>query len=109
MPTGRLDGKMSVKEEALTLPSPAFPVEQSRESFIEKGLDSDDMVALLGNYSIIYSELIKKEKSIPITLIQSNPMKSAPLIIKLDPRESFQSFKKVLIQLESPPRLTVSN
>jgi hypothetical protein len=48
VPTGRLDGKISVKEEALTLPSPAFPFEQSLESFVEKGLDAEDMVVLLG-------------------------------------------------------------
>lgn len=52
VPTGRLDGKVSVKEEALNLPSPAFPVEQSRESFLEKGLDAEDMVALLGAHTV---------------------------------------------------------
>lgn len=52
VPTGRLDGKISVKAEALNLPSPAFPVEQSRESFVEKGLDTEDMVALLGAHTV---------------------------------------------------------
>eukprot|EP00250_Pteridium_aquilinum_P004268 c14492_g1_i1 orf=227-1435(-) len=52
VPTGRLDGKVSIKEEALNLPSPAFPVEQSRESFLEKGLDAEDMVALLGAHTV---------------------------------------------------------
>lgn len=52
VPTGRLDGKVSIKEEALNLPSPAFPVEQSRESFLEKGLESEDMVALLGAHTV---------------------------------------------------------
>ncbi|KAI5067419.1 hypothetical protein GOP47_0017947 [Adiantum capillus-veneris] len=52
VPTGRLDGKVSIKEEALNLPSPAFPVEQSRESFFEKGLDAEDMVALLGAHTV---------------------------------------------------------
>lgn len=58
VPTGRLDGKVSVKEEALNLPSPAFPVEQSRESFLEKGLDAEDMVALLGKVN-------KEEDAVP--------------------------------------------
>eukprot|EP00250_Pteridium_aquilinum_P010237 c19234_g1_i1 orf=214-1374(+) len=52
VPTGRLDGKVSVKEEALTLPSPAFPVEQSQETFRQKGLDLEDMVALLGAHTV---------------------------------------------------------
>ncbi|KAH7279994.1 hypothetical protein KP509_37G047100 [Ceratopteris richardii] len=52
VPTGRLDGKISIKDEALALPSPSFPVEQSRESFIEKGLAEEDMVALLGAHTV---------------------------------------------------------
>ncbi|KAI5071346.1 hypothetical protein GOP47_0013597 [Adiantum capillus-veneris] len=52
VPTGRLDGKVSIKEEALSLPSPAFPVEQSQESFRQKGLDLEDMVALLGAHTV---------------------------------------------------------
>ncbi|MCO5589185.1 hypothetical protein L7F22_043151 [Adiantum nelumboides] len=52
VPTGRLDGKVSMKEEALNLPSPAFPVEQSVESFRQKGLDPEDMVALLGAHTV---------------------------------------------------------
>ena len=48
MSIGGLDGKILVKGEALNLPSLAFSIEQSRGSFLEKGLDTEDMVALLG-------------------------------------------------------------
>ncbi|KAH7300631.1 hypothetical protein KP509_24G072100 [Ceratopteris richardii] len=52
VPTGRLDGKVSSKDESLSLPSPAFPVEQSLESFRQKGLDLEDMVVLLGAHTV---------------------------------------------------------
>ncbi|KAH7388319.1 hypothetical protein KP509_16G069800 [Ceratopteris richardii] len=52
VPTGRLDSKVSIKDDALGLPSPSFPIEQSRESFLQKGLDQEDMVALLGAHTV---------------------------------------------------------
>eukprot|EP00249_Psilotum_nudum_P036247 c6645_g1_i1 orf=395-1873(-) len=52
VPTGRRDGRVSLKTEADNLPSPDFPLEQAREAFFEKGLNTQDYVTLLGAHTV---------------------------------------------------------
>uniref|UniRef100_A0A0D9X210 peroxidase n=1 Tax=Leersia perrieri TaxID=77586 RepID=A0A0D9X210_9ORYZ len=53
MPAGRLDGRVSLKNETLpNLPPPFAGVDRLKQMFAAKGLDTVDMVALSGAHSI---------------------------------------------------------
>ncbi|KAJ3672231.1 hypothetical protein LUZ60_006952 [Juncus effusus] len=52
IPSGRYDGKVSIKSEANKLPAPFFNLDQLKASFAAVGLSTDDLVALSGAHSI---------------------------------------------------------
>ncbi|KAL4038958.1 hypothetical protein IC575_002599 [Cucumis melo] len=52
VPAGRRDGRISIKEEANSLPGPSFNAEQLTESFAKRGFSSEEMVTLSGAHSI---------------------------------------------------------
>ncbi|XP_074282343.1 peroxidase 5-like [Silene latifolia] len=52
VPAGRRDGRISRAEETVDIPGPSFNLDQMTQSFAEKGLTQDDLVALLGAHTI---------------------------------------------------------
>ncbi|GMH31123.1 hypothetical protein Nepgr_032966 [Nepenthes gracilis] len=52
VPAGRRDGLSSKKEDAGALPASRWTVSQMTEAFANKGLNQEDLVALLGSHSI---------------------------------------------------------
>jgi len=48
VPTGRKDGRISLATEASNLPSPLDSVAVQKQKFQDKGLDTHDLVTLLG-------------------------------------------------------------
>lgn len=56
VPKGRKDGRISIASETRQLPGPNFNISQLQQSFSQRGLSLDDLVALSG---IIY-ELISR-------------------------------------------------
>ena len=49
MPKGRKDGRTSKASETVKLPAPTFTISQLQQSFSQRGLSLDDLVALSGN------------------------------------------------------------
>ncbi|CAA0376180.1 unnamed protein product [Arabidopsis thaliana] len=52
VPTGRKDGRLSLATEASNLPSPLDSVAVQKQKFQAKGLDTHDLVTLLGAHTI---------------------------------------------------------
>ncbi|GAA0148718.1 peroxidase [Lithospermum erythrorhizon] len=52
VPKGRLDGRISIAGEALQLPAPVFNISQLQQSFSQRGLSLDDLVALSGGHTL---------------------------------------------------------
>jgi hypothetical protein len=48
VPKGRKDGRTSRASETTRLPSPTFNIAQLQQSFSQRGLSMDDLVALSG-------------------------------------------------------------
>ena len=48
VPTGRRDGRVSIANEANTLPGPDLSVDQQRDRFAQEGLNLKDLVTLVG-------------------------------------------------------------
>ena len=67
MPTGRRDGRLSfgVSPENLTLPVPTDSIPILREKFAAKGLNSHDLITLVGIY-FLFLLFIHKKKSLII-------------------------------------------
>lgn len=49
VPKGRLDGRTSQATETRSLPAPTFNFSQLQQSFSQRGLSTEDLVALSGN------------------------------------------------------------
>jgi peroxidase len=49
VPKGRKDGRISKASETIQLPSPTFNISQLQQSFSQRGLSMEDLVALSGN------------------------------------------------------------
>ncbi|XP_022960549.1 peroxidase 5-like [Cucurbita moschata] len=52
VPAGRRDGRISIKQEASTLPTPSSNADQLIKTFANKGLSAAEMVTLSGAHSI---------------------------------------------------------
>lgn len=52
VPKGRKDGRISRATETTLLPKPTFNISQLQQSFQQRGLSADDLVALLGQHYI---------------------------------------------------------
>ncbi|KAI7733169.1 hypothetical protein M8C21_024054, partial [Ambrosia artemisiifolia] len=51
VPKGRKDGRTSLASETRQLPAPTFNISQLQQSFAQRGLSLEDLVALSGNFS----------------------------------------------------------
>lgn len=49
VPKGRKDGRTSKASETIQLPAPTFNISQLQQSFSQRGLSLEDLVALSGN------------------------------------------------------------
>ncbi|XP_055806605.1 peroxidase 64-like isoform X2 [Solanum dulcamara] len=52
VPKGRKDGRISRASETILLPKPTFNISQLQQSFHQRGLSLDDLVALLGAHTL---------------------------------------------------------
>ncbi|GAA0149019.1 peroxidase [Lithospermum erythrorhizon] len=55
VPKGRKDGRVSRASETSKLPSPTFDLSQLQQSFSQRGLSTDDLVALSGGHTLGFS------------------------------------------------------
>ncbi|XP_002277612.2 peroxidase 64 [Vitis vinifera] len=55
VPKGRKDGRISRASETSQLPSPTFNISQLKQSFSQRGLSLDDLVALSGGHTLGFS------------------------------------------------------
>lgn len=55
VPKGRKDGRTSRASETTRLPSPSFNIAQLQQSFSQRGLSLDDLVALSGGHTLGFS------------------------------------------------------
>ena len=54
VPTGRRDGRVSQASEVLDLPGPRDSVDVQRQKFAAKGLNTRDLVILVGKLSFFF-------------------------------------------------------
>ncbi|KAK4781674.1 hypothetical protein SAY86_015776 [Trapa natans] len=52
VPKGRLDGRISLASETRLLPAPTFSLSQLKQSFSQRGLSVNDLVALSGGHTL---------------------------------------------------------
>ncbi|CAN0906156.1 Peroxidase 64 [Linum grandiflorum] len=52
VPKGRLDGRISKATETRQLPAPVFNISQLQQSFFQRGLSLEDLVALSGGHTL---------------------------------------------------------
>ncbi|XP_004238381.1 peroxidase 64-like [Solanum lycopersicum] len=55
VPKGRKDGRISIASETRQLPGPNFNISQLQQSFSQRGLSLDDLVALSGGHTLGFS------------------------------------------------------
>ncbi|KAJ0967022.1 hypothetical protein J5N97_023939 [Dioscorea zingiberensis] len=55
VPKGRKDGRISKASETIQLPSPTFNLSQLQQSFSQRGLSIEDLVALSGGHTLGFS------------------------------------------------------
>ncbi|KAJ8771072.1 hypothetical protein K2173_023397 [Erythroxylum novogranatense] len=55
VPKGRKDGRISKASETIQLPAPTFNISQLQQSFSQRGLSLDDLVALSGGHTLGFS------------------------------------------------------
>ncbi|KAL0438380.1 UNVERIFIED_CONTAM: Peroxidase 64 [Sesamum latifolium] len=55
VPKGRKDGRISRANDTLQLPFPTFNISQLQQSFSQRGLSVDDLVALSGGHTLGFS------------------------------------------------------
>ncbi|KAI8017594.1 Peroxidase 64 [Camellia lanceoleosa] len=55
VPKGRKDGRTSKASETIQMPAPTFNISQLQQSFSQRGLSMDDLVALSGGHTIGFS------------------------------------------------------
>ncbi|KAK2974891.1 hypothetical protein RJ640_020806 [Escallonia rubra] len=55
VPKGRKDGRVSIATDTRQLPAPTFNISQLQQSFSQRGLSMDDLVALSGGHTLGFS------------------------------------------------------
>ncbi|KAL2500894.1 Peroxidase 64 [Forsythia ovata] len=55
VPKGRKDGRISKASETVQLPAPTFNISQLQQSFSQRGLSMEDLVALSGGHTLGFS------------------------------------------------------
>ncbi|GAB4848436.1 hypothetical protein Ancab_040142 [Ancistrocladus abbreviatus] len=55
VPKGRKDGRTSLSSETRQLPAPSFNLSQLQQSFFQRGLSEEDLVALSGGHTLGFS------------------------------------------------------
>ncbi|KAF7828992.1 peroxidase 64-like [Senna tora] len=55
VPKGRKDGRTSKASESIQLPAPTFNISQLKQSFSQRGLSMEDLVALSGGHTLGFS------------------------------------------------------
>ncbi|KAJ1292103.1 hypothetical protein BS78_02G366900 [Paspalum vaginatum] len=80
MPAGRYDGRVSLDSEAATnLPPPFASLQQLKDMFAAKGLDTDDMVTLSGAHTVGRSHCSSFSDRLPPNASDMNATLSARL------------------------------
>ncbi|KAG5534544.1 hypothetical protein RHGRI_022609 [Rhododendron griersonianum] len=64
VPKGRKDGRTSKASETVQLPAPTFNIAQLQQSFSQRGLSMEDLVALSGGHTLGFSHCSSFEKRI---------------------------------------------
>ncbi|KAG9131026.1 hypothetical protein Leryth_006794 [Lithospermum erythrorhizon] len=64
VPKGRKDGRVSKASETSKLPAPTFTFDQLQQSFAQRGLSTDDLVALSGGHTLGFSHCSSFENRI---------------------------------------------
>ncbi|KAK1403091.1 Peroxidase [Heracleum sosnowskyi] len=64
VPKGRLDGRTSQAAETRSLPAPTFNFSQLQQSFSQRGLSTEDLVALSGGHTLGFSHCSSFENRI---------------------------------------------
>ena len=72
MLTGRRDGRISQASDVSNLPAPFDSVDVQKQKFTAKGLNTQDLVTLVGNYTYTYISLFTHFKSTIELIIISN-------------------------------------
>ncbi|KAF8410386.1 hypothetical protein HHK36_002914 [Tetracentron sinense] len=64
VPKGRKDGRISLASETRQLPAPIFNISQLQQSFSQRGLSMEDLVALSGGHTLGFSHCSSFESRI---------------------------------------------
>ncbi|KAG1359447.1 putative peroxidase 64 [Cocos nucifera] len=64
VPKGRLDGRVSKASETTQLPAPTFNFSQLKQSFSQRGLSTEDLMALSGGHTLGFSHCSSFENRI---------------------------------------------
>ena len=63
LPTGRRDGRVSQASDTLNLPGPGDSVDLQKQKFAANGLNTQDLVTLVGRFT--FSNQEKKKTDLP--------------------------------------------
>ncbi|KAL0674455.1 hypothetical protein Bca4012_002436 [Brassica carinata] len=113
VPTGRKDGRISLASEASILPSPLDSVAVQKQKFEAKGLDTHDLVTLLGAHTIGQTDcLLFRYRLYNYTVPgNSDPTISPSFLTQLKtlcPPSCGNGSERVALDIDSPSKFDVS-
>ncbi|KAL0844729.1 hypothetical protein Bca101_017975 [Brassica carinata] len=112
VPTGRKDGRISLASQASILPSPLDSVAVQKQKFEAKGLDTHDLVTLLGAHTIGQTDcLLFRYRLYNYTVPgNSDPTISPSFLTQLKTLcpPSGDGSERVALDIESPSKFDVS-